>query len=176
MEFAVTANFSIAKLGSTTTGWAYSSVISEEIIFSKTIARDGAQTLWVLTDKLPNITLINPLTLKRIEPKQSADDTEAISQALTSAITAITPSNVRQQLERLSNDNLTAVLNNTLKEEVFNNRLQYTFHHPYKGELGMNFTNYFHLFRIGPDEGFELMYLTFPENGSTKFCKWDLPV
>lgn len=29
---------------------------------------------------------------------------------------------------------------------------------------------------MGPEEGFELMYLTFIENGSTTFCKYDLPI
>lgn len=100
----------------------------------------------------------------------------ALGQALSSAIQLINPANVRQQIVNLANENLTAVLNNTLKEEVFSNSTQYTFQHPFKGDLKVNFTNYFHLFRIGPQEGFELMYLTFLENGSTKFCQWDIPV
>lgn len=130
----------------------------------------------MLTGDLPKITLISPLQLKRIEPKQTEDDNLAIQQALSSAISSITPANVRQQIETLVNENLTAILNQTLKEEVFNSNLKYTFRHPFKGDLGINFTNYFHLFRIGPEEGFELMYLTFIENGSTTFCQWDLPV
>lgn len=59
---------------------------------------------------------------------------------------------------------------------MFNTKLQYNFSDPVRGDLQINLTSYLHLFKMGPEEGFELMYLTFIENGSTTFCKYDLPI
>lgn len=73
--------------------------MSEPITFGKKIARDGAQTIWILDNQtMPHITIQKPLNIKRSDVKLSNDDLEAMNQALDKAISAITPSNVKQQI------------------------------------------------------------------------------
>jgi hypothetical protein len=54
-------------------------VVSNAVNFSKSIAREGAQTIWMITQGTdPKVEITSPLKLKRIEPKQTDDDVAAI--------------------------------------------------------------------------------------------------
>lgn len=78
---------------------------------------EGGHPIWTLTKNLtPPIHITDPLVVKRFEPKPTEDDITAINQALSSAISAITPKNVKQQISDLINENYTSVLNQTLRE------------------------------------------------------------
>lgn len=116
------------------------------------------------------------LTASRFDPKPTDDDVIAINQALSSAIQLITPKNVRQQLIEKLNDNYTAILNQTLREEkVFTESFNYSFAHPFKGELNVTIINQHYNHKISPEDGFELFYLTYVQGMNTTDCKYVLP-
>lgn len=109
------------------------SVFSDSINFQKEIALDTqGHPTWHLVKADP-INIVEKFKIKRIEPKPSEDDLSALDQLINSAISAITPANVRNQIHDLINENFTAVLNQTLKEIVMGNKIKYSFHHPYHG-------------------------------------------
>ena len=56
--------------------------------------------------------------------------------------------NVKQQITELFNENFTALLNQTLQEQVILNKTLYEFRHPYKGVLQLNTTNELYYYNI----------------------------
>lgn len=152
------------------------SVFSDTINFQKEIALDSqSHPTWHLLKANP-INIVDKFKIKRIEPKPSEDDLSALDQAINSAISAITPANIRNQIHDLVNDNFTSVLNQTLKEIVMGNKIKYSFHHPHQGELDLNFTSELYNFNITPSEGFELYYTTIIEGWNEDDCLHDIPV
>lgn len=110
-----------------------------------------------------------------MDPKPTDDDLSALNQALSTAISSITPKNVKQQIIGLFNENYTALLNQTLQERVMSNKVVYEYHHPYKQMLNVNVTNELYYYNITPQNGFELYYMSLPEGWNETDCTVDVP-
>jgi hypothetical protein len=178
IEFALNFNYSVSKIGPDKTGSAYASAFTDVVNFVKEMTIDDkGHPTWILTTNLtPPVTMTGQFTVSRFDPVPTDDDVTAINQALGSAISAITPKNVKQQLLDLLNNNYTAILNQTLREEkVFSDTIQYSFPHPYKGQLNVTVLNQHFNHKISAEEGFELFYLTYIDGWNTTDCKYVLP-
>lgn len=138
---------------------------------------DQGHPTWILTlNMTPKVEMSSQLAASRFDPKPTDDDVLAINQALSTAITAITPKNLKQQILDLLNENYTAILNQTLKEKkVFTDTINYSFPHPFKGALNVTVLNRHYTHKISQEEGFELFYLTYVEGFNTTDCKYVLP-
>lgn len=81
------------------------SVFTDIVNFTKEMTIDqGGHPIWTLTKNMTSpIHITDPLLVKRFEPKPTEDDISAINQALSSAISAIDPKNVKQQISDLIN-------------------------------------------------------------------------
>ena len=67
---------------------------------------DQGHPTWILTlNMTPKVEMSSQLAASRFDPKPTDDDVLAINQALSTAITAITPKNLKQQLLDLLNEN-----------------------------------------------------------------------
>lgn len=150
-------------------------MFSSPINFTKEITlNDRSHPQWILASAKP-IELPQAISVKRVDPKLSDDELTGLNQALSSAITAITPKNVKTQITEMFNDNYTAILNQTLQEEVMNNKTVYEFHHPYKGVLPLNVTNELYYYNITQERGFELFFMTLMEKWNETDCTKDVP-
>lgn len=184
IEFAMNFTYNVSKIGPDRVGWAYgkeccnvASVMTDVISFEKiiTVGEPGHLT-WIINNNTQNISISSALAIKRIDPKPTDDDLLALNQALSQAISAIKPKNVKSQILELFNANYTTILNSTLKEEkIFTPSFNYTFAHPYKGNLTIELVNEGFGHRINSKDGFELYYRTLIDGWNKSDCKYAIP-
>ncbi len=87
-------------------------------------------------------------------------DHDVLQEMLDRAFQSISPSNIEHQLLDAFNREFFPALNDSLNHEVFGQSINYSYHHPSKGELNMTMIHQLWGFSVDKVEGYKIIFVT----------------